>query len=133
MNNTNSLAATLAARNAATLAWVAEDPDNRFAMTLVEDLAHWAEMGVTTAEELDHYLLVSEVYEGTREAWGYKPSWSALMAESTEDLQRMADSNASFILSELEREEREQRAHERAVSDALTPSSGWLIGDLVNL
>jgi hypothetical protein len=140
MKNTNDLAAALAARNAKTLAWVAEDPSNRWAMTLVEDLAHWAEVGVTTANELDHYLLVSEVYEGTREAWGYKPSWSALMAESTEELQRMADSNAHFMRSEREREEREEQrerdeqlAHEQAVSAAMTPSGMWSIGDLVSL
>ena len=88
MKNTNDLAAALATRNAATLAWVAEDPSNRWAMTLVEDLAHWAEVGVTTAAELDHYLLVVDAFESTRSAWGYKPSWSGLMEQSDAELQR---------------------------------------------
>ncbi|MGA0875221.1 MAG: hypothetical protein ACO3Q6_08290 [Ilumatobacteraceae bacterium] len=140
MNNTSDLAAALATRNAATLAWVAEDPSNRWACALTEDLAHWAEMGVTTAAELDHYLLVCDVFEGTREAWGYKPSWAGLMEASTEELQRMADSNSREIREQIEYEKREeqrerdeQRAHEQAFSDAMTPSGAWSIGDLVSL
>jgi hypothetical protein len=140
MKNTNDLAAALTARNAKTLAWVAEDPSNRWAMTLVEDLAHWAEVGVTTAAELDHYLLVCDVFEGTREAWGYKPSWADLMEASTEELQRMADSNSRAMREQREEEEREEQrerdeqcAHEQAFSAAMTPSGAWSIGDLVSL
>ena len=140
MKNTNDLAAALAARNAKTLAWVAEDPSNRWAVTLVEDLAHWAEMGVTTAAELDHYLLVVDAFESTRSAWGYKPSWSGLMEQSDAELERTIEFNGRKISEQIEREEREeqrerdeQRAHEQAFSDAMTPSEAWSIGDLVSL
>jgi len=140
MNNTSDLAAALAARNAKTLAWVAEDPSNRWAMTLVEDLAHWAEMGVTTAAELDHYLLVVDAFESTRSAWGYKPSWSGLMEQSDAELQRTIEFNWCEISEQIEREKAEEQrklaerlAHKAAVQAAMTPSGGWSIGDLVSL
>jgi hypothetical protein len=74
--------------NKETLDWVNEDPTNRFAGTLTTDLAHWKSYGITTAEELNHYLLVSDVYETTKEKWGYKPSWKELMQMSEEDLKK---------------------------------------------
>ena len=140
MKNTNDLAAALATRNAKTLAWVAEDPSNRWAMTLVEDLAHWAEVGVTTAAELEHYLLATEAYESCRAAHGYKPDWSGLMAMTNAELEREIEWDARAIREEIEREEREeqrerdeQRAHEQAFNAAMTPSGAWSIGDLVSL
>lgn len=139
MNN-NDLADALASRNAATLAWVAEDPSNRWAMTLVEDLAHWAEVGVTTAAELTHYLLVVDAFESHRSAWGSKPSWSTLMGMSDTELERDIELNCEQIREDLEREKahefflaQEEEAHKRAVSDAMTHHSGWALGDIVAL
>ena len=45
---TKTLAQYLRDRNAATEAWVAEDPTNRWAGMYTEDLTHWAETGVLT-------------------------------------------------------------------------------------
>ena len=82
----NELLKDLQARNAKTLAWVAESPETRWACTLVEDPAHWAGYGVRTPAELEHHLLVSEAFEVDREAHGFKPSWSGLMAMDNEAL-----------------------------------------------
>ena len=84
---TPTLAQALETRNAITSAWIAEDPSNRWAMLLHTDLADWASYGVTTSEELEHYLLVSNVFETNREVYGYKLNWADLMALSIEQLE----------------------------------------------
>ena len=81
-----ALLAHIQAENAKTLDWVAAGP-NRFAMTHVEDLAHWAESGVHTVEDFEKYQLVVSIFETTREVYGYKPSWSGLMAQTLEELE----------------------------------------------
>ena len=47
----------LEADNARTIAWINEDPENRWATTWSTDLSYWAERGVTTAEEFDRWHL----------------------------------------------------------------------------
>ena len=88
MSNTSPLAAHIAALNAKTLAWVAESPETRWACTVCDDLAHWAQDGVTTPAEFDHYMLVCEAFEANRSAFGYKPSWLGLMSTPDEELRK---------------------------------------------
>ena len=92
MSDTTSLLAHIQALNAKTLAWVAEAPESRWACTITEDLAHWAEYGIFTPAQFDHYMLVSSVFEYTREVWGYKPSWKGLMESTDEELRKELDS-----------------------------------------
>ncbi len=102
-----TLAAHIAALNAKTQAWVNEAaPGVRWASGLTEDLAHWAEYGITTPEQLDHYLLVSDVFEMTRCIWDYKPSWSGLMALSNAHLEAELES----MRAEAKRREEEEKA-----------------------
>ena len=84
---TPTLAQALETRNAITSAWIAEDPTNRCAMLLDTNLADWASYGVTSAEELEHYLLVSNVFEMNREVYGYKLCWEDLTSLSIEQLE----------------------------------------------
>jgi len=51
-----TLAEYLTALNNITKEWVAEDPENRWAGLLTEDLDHWAEYEITTAWGLALYL-----------------------------------------------------------------------------
>lgn len=44
--------------------------------TLVEDPEHWAEYGVHTADELDHYLLAADYWDYYKEVHGIRPRWS---------------------------------------------------------
>ncbi len=53
--STVSLAEYLAMFNANCAEWVAAGP-NRWSSGLTDDLAHWAEYGITTAEQLGAYL-----------------------------------------------------------------------------
>ena len=87
MSDTTALLAHIQGLNAATLAWVAENPTQRWACTYTEDMSHWLDMKVSTVEEFTRYNLVCEVFEATRSVWGYKPSWSGLMSQSVESLQ----------------------------------------------
>lgn len=118
----NELVAALAARN------------------LVTDLAHWAGYGVYTVAQLDHHLLACEAFEAHQEAWGFKPSWSHLISLSDEALCKEIDDcvrqmrfDAECERAAEERAREEEQAHKRAVAAALTPSTGWTIGDLVKL
>lgn len=73
--------------NNASLAWRDEDPSNRSVGLLCTDVAHWAECGIYTGAELDHFLLAQNVYEATRSVFGYKQRWEALMCLTLEELQ----------------------------------------------
>lgn len=55
----NALAAHIEAFNEATREWVSQDPDNQCAGYLTTDLAVWAEVGVTTVEEFELYMMVA--------------------------------------------------------------------------
>ena len=102
---TTTLTETLEARNATTAAWVAEDPTNRWSMLLDTDLVRWASCGVTTSEELEHYLLVSNLFEMKREVYGYKPSWASLSALTTEELESELTLLESVAETQLQQEE----------------------------
>lgn len=75
--------------NAATQKWLDENPGS-FAGMLTNDVDHWAGYNVHTAEDLEKYLLVVSVYEGTKDMWGYRPNWGDLMNKDTEELLGMA-------------------------------------------
>lgn len=55
-------------------------------MGWVSDPAHWNRLGVETPEQFDHYVLVVDVYETTRDVHGYKPSWAHLKALTDDQL-----------------------------------------------
>jgi hypothetical protein len=105
---TQTLTEALEARNATTTAWVAEDPTNRWSMLLDTDLVRWASCGVTTSEELEHYLLVSNLFEMQREVYGYKPSWAALAALTTAEL----ESELTFLESVAETQLQQEEEHD---------------------
>jgi uncharacterized protein with GYD domain len=102
--------------NDKTRAWIAEDPDNRGAGLLTEDAAHWSEMNIHTYEDMEHYLLVSDVYEGTKDVYGYKEDWSRLDAMSNEELEEMC--NAISKSAEIRYGEYEDIARSEAEEDA---------------
>jgi hypothetical protein len=126
--NNTCLATRLAEINSAARAWMAED-SNRFAGMLTEDLSHWEGYGIHTAQELDKYLLATEVYESTKSIYGYKPSWKGLMESSMDELQREIESLSQAAEMEARAEEErdawfkaedaynaEVDAHERSIN-----------------
>ena len=115
-----SLASYLADRNAATLAWVAEDPANRWAGTYTEDLAHWAEIGVLTVRDFMRYEMETQYSDLHKDACGFRPRGVNLsewtyeeLVEETERLCRYMDSRAEEE-AEWDRREEEFRLEQEA-------------------
>lgn len=127
----NELIKHIQSMNAKTAAWVAVDPKNRWAAMLTDDAAHWEGYGIRTVAELEHYLLVCEVFEGTRSVWGYKPDWSALNSATDEHLKKEAAQLVREANRQRELEEREEREHAEATAAATEHKSGFALGELV--
>lgn len=108
-----ALLAHLEELNAKTMAWIAEAPTQRWATTWVVDLEHWAEYGVHTVEEFTKYCLATDVYEATREIYGYKPSWKGLMEASIEELEAESQSLREAAAYQAE----QQKIHEAEMKD----------------
>ena len=86
MTNT-TLSSHIASLNAATLAWVAEDPTNRFACTYVDDLSYWNEMGVFTVEDFQRNELESTVWDLYKSVHGIRPRWVNFKEMSIKELE----------------------------------------------
>jgi len=117
---TQTLTQYLADRNASTLAWVAEDPDNRWAGTYTEDLAHWAEIGVLTVRDLMRYEMECQYSDLHKDAYGFRPRGVNLsewtyeeLVEETDRMFRHMDSQAEYD-AEWERQEEAERLEQEA-------------------
>lgn len=97
-----TLAQHLANLNAEKLAWVAEDPDNRWTGLWVEDLAHWHEMNIFTVAQFKRYDLETLVWEMYKDAMGFRPRHIDFKSMSDEELQAEADSLGRMIESQIE-------------------------------
>lgn len=116
---------------------------NRQFMTLVEDLDHWAEVGVHTPLQLDWYLNLCCVVDMHKDAYGFKGSWmempttDAELRTQIEEMDKEIKSLGEVIEAEIKAEEEEieyQRQlageHTAAVKEALKPSASFTIGDM---
>ena len=100
-----TLAEHLAALNAEKLAWIAEDPDNRWAGLWVEDLNHWAEQGIHTVAQFKRYELETLIWEMYKDATGISPRHMDFKSMTDEELQAEADSLGRMIDSQIQAEE----------------------------
>tara|TARA_B100000214_G_scaffold336769_1_gene280914 strand:- start:176 stop:577 length:402 start_codon:yes stop_codon:yes gene_type:complete len=116
---------------------------NRQFMTLVEDLDHWAEVGVHTPLQLDWYLNLCCVVDMHKDAYGFKGSWMEMpttddeLRAQIEEMDKEIKSLGEVIEAEIKAEEAEaeyQRQlageHTAAVKEALKPSASFTIGDM---
>ena len=101
----NELLAHIKSLNAETLAWVAED-SNRWALTVTEDMAHWAELGVFTVEDYRRYNKEMALWDGYKEANGIRPRHLDLGGMSDAELDAELD-----MLCAANRAEEEHMAH----------------------
>lgn len=121
-----TLAAHLAALNAKTLAWIAEDPDNRWAGLYVEDLAHWAEIGVLTVRDFQRYELQSLVWEMYKDVTGIRPRHMDFDSMTLEDLQREVDYLDREMQASIEREAEWDRQEEEYRLEQEAEHAAWL-------
>ena len=98
------------AANLKTKAWVAEDPNNRWAGLYPTDVRHWEDRGIFTMAQLEREELITHIYEGHKDAYGTKGRHYDFDAMSLEQLKAEADSISSAIASEMERMEAQERA-----------------------
>ena len=123
---TNTLAQHLAALNAEKLAWVAEDPDNRWTGLWVEDLAHWTEMGITTVAEFKRYENETLFWDMYKEVTGCRPRHVNLKDMSDEELEREIDLLGRMMENEIKREEEWQRQEEEYRLEEEAKRAAWL-------
>lgn len=94
--------------NAKTLAWVAESPSTRWACTIVEDVAYWAEQGITTVDQFVRDGLIIEFSDAYKSARGFRPRYD--VSHLTNDqLQKMISDLYAEAMANYEAEEEMDR------------------------
>lgn len=68
------LLAKLAEANAKTEAWIAEDPENRWAGLYILNPQHWIDRGIHNVEEFDRNELETAYYSLYKDVYGCHPS-----------------------------------------------------------
>jgi len=104
----NELAQYIATRNAETLAWIAEDPDNRWAGLIVDDLAFWAEQGILTVKDFNRHNLECTIWDLYRDVFGSRPRHMDFKSMSYEELERECDLLGRMLEDEIKRDERSE-------------------------
>jgi len=114
------LMAELAKRNAKTEAWVAEDPQNRWAGLYSMDEAHWRERGITNLVDFERDELATYIYEGHKDAFGVKGRHYNFDSMSLEDLRSEADYISRSVKEQMELEAEMEREAMRNFEEAVT-------------
>ncbi|KZX57814.1 hypothetical protein A3709_19515 [Halioglobus sp. HI00S01] len=88
-----------------------EAENAQFGSTVTTDPAHWADYGITTVEQYQHYMAVEHFVCLHESHYGFRPRGYNLEELSVERLTAMADRIAveidDALLSDREREERD--------------------------
>lgn len=103
----------LEALNAEKLAWLAEDPENRWTGLYITDEEHWLERGISTVEEFELEEMRATIYDLYKEVHGFRNRHTDWWSMSMEELKEEYD----YLIRALEaeataQEERERRALE---------------------
>lgn len=101
---TITLAQHLKNLNAEKQAWMDAGPD-RWTGFWVEDLAHWAEMGVTTVAEFKRYDNETLFWDMYKEVTGCRPRHVNLKDMSDEELEKEINLLGRMMEDEIKREE----------------------------
>ena len=105
------------AQNVKTRAWVAEDPKNRMAGLYQEDEAHWVERGITTLAELERDELITYIWDGHKDAYGFRNRSYDFDSMTLTELKDEADRISNAVQESMEEDRaREKRAIENLES-----------------
>ena len=121
-----SLASHLAALNAEKLAWVAEDPANRWTGLWVEDLSHWAEMGIHTVAQFKRYENETLFWDMYKEVTGCRPRHINLKDMSDEELEKEINLLGRMMEDEIRREEEWLKEEEAYRLEQEAEKAAWL-------
>lgn len=115
------LADYIKAENDKTRAWVAEDPENRWATTWVEDLSFWAEMGITTVEAFRLSTAIQAYSDTYKEMYNIRPRWmdwtGATADEVEAELEKLYARHAAEIEEARKAQERIDAAYAACKAD----------------
>lgn len=100
-----TLAQYIANRNTETLAWIAEDPNNRWAGLIVDDLVFWAEQGILTVKDFNRHNLECTIWDLYRDVFGTRPRHMDFKSMSYEELERECDLLGKMLEDEIKRNE----------------------------
>ena len=110
MSNMDKLIASVKVENEKTRAWIAEDPENRFAGLRPEDPHFYHNRGIHTLEDLEKSDLMSYISDGFKDLNGIRPKWLNLAEMSLEELKSEADKITNgFKLQEAFNKVKEER------------------------
>jgi hypothetical protein len=84
-----------------------------FVMAWVEEEDHWAEYGICTPAQFDHYALAATAYDMHKDAYGFRCSWSSMNDLSDKELQETIVRLGAEIEAQLKWEAEEQNRIER--------------------
>lgn len=121
-----TLAEHLAKLNAEKLAWIAEDPDNRWTGLYVEDLGHWTEYGVTTVAQFQRYEMESMVWEMYKDVTGIRPRHLDFKAMSDKELNDLVDWLGSQMIAAIAADEEWMRQEEEWEAECAAKKAAWL-------
>jgi len=127
MTDSRALVEHIEALNANSDAWVAEDPENRFAGSLVTIPDHWADYEIYTPAEFDRYLMEQDYLEGYKEIYGVRYNGS-LNNVSDEDLCIITNRLYDTFEAEMDYKyetEYEDTAEEKFQNELLAAGSKW--------
>ena len=111
------LLAYLGTQAANTMAWVDEDPQNRWASYAVVDIDHWIDQGINNIAQYERDDLIASYIDIYKDANGIKPRWINFDSMTNEELERDIDMMCEEISAQIEYEkaqyalEEEYRAH----------------------
>ena len=90
------------AENVKTKAWIAEAP-GRGAGLYIEDEAHWEERGIFTIADLERENIINFIYDGHKDAYGFRNRGYDFDSMSMDELKAEADRISDAIQAENER------------------------------
>ena len=90
-------------KNAEIEAWVAEDPKNRWSGTYITDVEYWEERKIFTVADLERDELINYIYDGHKEAYGFRNRGYDFDSMSMAELEAEADRIGDAIEAENKR------------------------------
>ena len=96
-----------------TRAWVAEDPENRWAGYSTTELDHWAESGVYSIEQYERYNLEGIISDLSKEVYGFRMRYN-VSTMTTKELQDIHESLFNDLQGVIEQE---KHVEDEAVKD----------------
>jgi hypothetical protein len=114
-----TLADYIARKNEETLAWIAEDPTDRWA-SLLAPVEHWNADGIFTVEEFELDSARSTLWDFYKDVHGIRPRWMNVWSMTLEECEKM--------IASLERdweEGEDDREREHAFYAELEKQADW--------